>query len=106
MGVVIVTQKTAANFVAVFTAEGKLLEMRKNVGQPSSAQTDYPADIWPVPFFHPTFAASDTFAVKVESSSCVRTSHDNIVVLLQPIILCLKNPGCFGMGLKFPFHKC
>jgi hypothetical protein len=29
-----VTQKTAANFVAVFTAEGKLLEMRKNVGQP------------------------------------------------------------------------
>jgi hypothetical protein len=29
-----VTQKTAANFVAVCTAEGKLLEMRKNIGQP------------------------------------------------------------------------
>jgi hypothetical protein len=50
-------------------------------------------------------AASDIFAAKVESSLCVRTSHDKIVVLnlqlnlflqihvvlLQPVMLCLKN---------------
>jgi hypothetical protein len=29
-----ITQKTAANFVSVFIAEGKLLEMRGNVGHP------------------------------------------------------------------------
>jgi hypothetical protein len=40
-----VTQRLAANFVAVFTAEGKLLEMRKNVGQPFLGPDNLPLAI-------------------------------------------------------------
>ncbi|KAH8779638.1 hypothetical protein BGZ57DRAFT_926960 [Hyaloscypha finlandica] len=40
-----VTQKTTGNFVAVFTAEGKLLEMRKNIGQPFLGPDNLPLAI-------------------------------------------------------------
>ena len=48
-----ITQKTAANFVAVFTAEGKLLELRKNIGQSFSSvvRFNFVVTFVLVPFF-------------------------------------------------------